>query len=372
MKRSTRTAGAVFAVVTLLFTTAACSSTDESPTATATDTAEQAGGTVVDVAVSAGNFTILTELMTAAGLVETLSGPGPFTVFAPTDDAWEARASALGVPLDEHLASLVADPELLKDMLLYHVVSGDIPAADVVTLNGQKVKTLSGEKWTVIADGETVGIKDGFGVVANVIDVDVPASNGVIHIVDHVLDGALVGFDGDESAVKSSTKKYTPYNDTFDGAADRTIVQDLTAAGNFTVLTELLTDSGLVETLSAPGPYTVFAPTDEAFEVAAAELGVPLDEILNALVADPELLTDMMRYLVVPGKIPASDVVTLNGQKIKTLSGEGWTVIVEGENVSIKDGYNRTSRVIDVDVAASNGVIHVVDRVPEGADGEVD
>ena len=93
--------------------------------------------------------------------------------------------------MDDLIAALIDNPKLLKDILLYHVVPGNIPAADMVALSGQKVKTLSGESWTVNVDGETVTITDGFGGTVNVIDVDVAASNGVIHVLDGVLNGAL-------------------------------------------------------------------------------------------------------------------------------------------------------------------------------------
>ena len=372
MNLSVRKITLIVAAAALLFTTAACSSdetTSTTTTAEATptaDTGDTATGNIVDVAVSAGSFTVLTELLTAAGLVETLSGPGPFTVFAPTDEAFEAEAAELGIPLDKRIADLIADPELLTDFLLYHVVSGNLPATEVVTLNGQEVETLSGEKWTVIVDGESVSIEDGFGRIVKVIDVDVAASNGVIHVIDRVLEGSLPNFDSNYEA-STAAKEYIPYADSYNGAATNTVVEDLVSAGSFTVLTELLTVSGLVETLSGPGPFTVFAPTDEAFEAAAAELGVNLDDLIAAVIADPELLTDILLYHVVSGNLPATEVVALNGQKVETLSGEKWTVIVDGENVSIKDGYGVMVNVIDVDVAASNGVIHVLDKVLEGA-----
>jgi uncharacterized surface protein with fasciclin (FAS1) repeats len=373
MQPSLRKASLIVVAAALLFTTAACS-TDETTSTTASaeaaptaDTGDTAAGNIVDVAVSAGSFTVLTELLTAAGLVETLSGPGPFTVFAPTDEAFEAGAAELGFPLDELIAGLVADPKLLTDFLLYHVVSGNLPATEVVTLNGQKVETLSGEKWTVIVDGESVSIKDGFGSLAKVINVDVAASNGVIHIIDKVLEGSLPDSAAEDQVSEPTTSDASPYSDSYDGAATSTIVEDLVSAGSFTVLTELLTAAGLVETLSGPGPFTVFAPTDEAFEGAAAALGIKLDDLIAALIADPELLTDVLLYHVVSGNLPATEVVALNGQKVESLSGEKWTVIVDGENVSIKDGYGVMVNVIDVDVAASNGVIHVIDKVLEGA-----
>ena len=171
---------------------------------------------------------------------------------------------------------------------------------------------------------------------------------------------------GDEASTTTTTKA-TPSTSTFDGAENKTVVADLAAAGNFTVLTRLLKAVGLVKTLSGPGPFTVFAPTDQAFEARAADLGVPLEDVLQGLIDDRALLTDMLRYHVVPGNLSAADVVALDGQKVETLAGEKWTVLVDGENVSVKDGYGQVVNVIDVDVAASNGVIHVVDRPFNGA-----
>ncbi|MTB28078.1 MAG: fasciclin domain-containing protein, partial [Actinobacteria bacterium] len=152
----------------MLFTTVACSSDETAPTtttaeATTTSTGDVAVGNIVEVAVSAGSFTVLNKLLKATGLVDTLSGPGPFTVFAPTDEAFEAEATQLGLPVDDLIATLIDHPKRLKDILLYHVVPSNIPAADMVALSGQKVKTLSGESWTVNVDGETVTITDGFG-----------------------------------------------------------------------------------------------------------------------------------------------------------------------------------------------------------------
>ena len=374
MKRSIGNTGLAVLAASMLLVTAGCGSGDEASTTTTTkatpststfDGAENK--TVVADLAAAGNFTVLTRLLKAAGLVKTLSGPGPFTVFAPTDQAFEAVAADLGIPLEDLLQTLIANRALLTDILLYHVVPGNLSAADVVALDGQKVETLSGEKWTVLVDGENVSIKDGFDQDSNVSDVDVAASNGVIHVVDNVLDGALPGRKWDDAASTTTTTKAIPYTSTFDGAADKTVVADLAAAGNFTVLTRLLKAAGLVKTLSGPGPFTVFAPTDQAFEAVAADLGIPLEDLLQTLIANRALLTDILLYHVVPGNLSAADVVALDGQKVETLAGEKWTVLVDGENVSVKDGYGQVVNVIDVDVAASNGVIHVVDRPFNGA-----
>lgn len=374
MKRSIRSVGLGLVAATMLFTTVACSSDEPEATAPSAEAtpasdapAAEAVGNLVDVAVADGNFTVLAKLVTAAGLGETLSGPGPFTVFAPTDAAFEAAAAELGVPLDDLVNTVLADPALLTDMLLYHVVDGNVPAADVVALNGKDVTTLSGETWTVMVNGDAVSIQDGFGRMVNVTAVDVPASNGVIHVLDNVLEGALPASDTEDQVLEPAASDASPYADSYDGAADKTIVEDLVAAGSFTTLVELVTAAGLAETLSGAGPFTVFAPTDAAFEAVAADLGVNLDDLLNTLIADPALLKDVLLYHVVSGNVPAADVVGLNGKDVETLSGESWTVVVDGDTVTIKDGYGRIANVVDVDVAASNGVIHVVDKVLEGA-----
>ncbi len=135
-------------------------------------------GTIVDVAVEAGSFTTLVAAVEAAGLVETLSGDDEFTVFAPTDEAFEAALADLGITADE----LLADTETLTAILTYHVVPGEVLAETVVTLDGQEVETVNGAPVQISVDGETVMVND-----ATVTAVDVDASNGVIHVIDAVL-----------------------------------------------------------------------------------------------------------------------------------------------------------------------------------------
>ena len=167
LRRSALVAGALAAALTL----SACSSDSDSATETMTE--ETSVGTIVDVAVAAGNFTTLVAAVTAAGLVETLSGTGPFTVFAPTDEAFAALPAGV---LDALL--LPENKALLAQILTYHVVSGMVMAADVTdgevaTVEGQKVKlsTMGG----VSVNG------------AKVVAADVAASNGVIHAIDAVI-----------------------------------------------------------------------------------------------------------------------------------------------------------------------------------------
>ncbi|MEL7210892.1 MAG: fasciclin domain-containing protein, partial [Actinomycetota bacterium] len=133
---------------------------------------------IVDTAVEAGDFSTLVAAVQAADLEETLRGDGPFTVFAPTDEAFEAALADLGLTADE----LLADTELLTSVLTYHVVPGEVPAEDVVTLDGEEVETVNGATVTISVDGESVMVND-----ANVTATDVFASNGVIHVIDAVL-----------------------------------------------------------------------------------------------------------------------------------------------------------------------------------------
>jgi uncharacterized surface protein with fasciclin (FAS1) repeats len=128
--------------------------------------------TIVDVAVQAGKFNTLVQAVQAAGLVETLSGEGPFTVFAPTDEAFAQ------IP-QETLQAVLADKEKLTAILTYHVVPGRLMAADVV--RSTQLQTVQGQSITVSTEGG-VRVDD-----ANVIQTDIEADNGVIHVIDQVI-----------------------------------------------------------------------------------------------------------------------------------------------------------------------------------------
>jgi transforming growth factor-beta-induced protein len=141
--------------------------------ATADDTAD--GGTIVDIAADNPDFSILVAAVTEAGLVETLSGDGPFTVFAPTDDAFEAALEALGITAEE----LLANPAL-GDILTYHVLSGEVMSSDLEPT--QTVATVQGEEVTITVDDDGARIND-----AEIVQTDIEASNGVIHVIDAVI-----------------------------------------------------------------------------------------------------------------------------------------------------------------------------------------
>jgi uncharacterized surface protein with fasciclin (FAS1) repeats len=137
--------------------------------------AQAAEKDIVETAVAAGSFKTLATALGAAGLVETLKGAGPFTVFAPTDEAFAKVPKAT-------LDALLANKEQLKSVLLYHVVAGKVMAADAVKLNGKAAKTVQGSEAKIaVANG---GVKI---AGANIVKTDIVAKNGVIHVIDAVI-----------------------------------------------------------------------------------------------------------------------------------------------------------------------------------------
>lgn len=150
--------------------------TTEAPAETEAPAAEQMD--IVDTAVASGDFPTLVAAVEAAGLVDTLKAEGPYTVFAPTEEAFAALLADLDLTAEE----LLADTELLTSVLTYHVVEGEFLAADVVGLDGEDVPTVNGESVTISVDGDTVMVND-----ATVVTTDIETSNGVIHVIDAVL-----------------------------------------------------------------------------------------------------------------------------------------------------------------------------------------
>jgi transforming growth factor-beta-induced protein len=269
---------------------------------------------IVDTAVADGRFTTLVAAVQAAGLVDTLKSAGPFTVFAPTDDAF-AKLPAGTVEALLQPENL----EQLKQILLYHVVPGRIWSSDVIKLS--TADTAAGLPVSIkVMDGK-VFIND-----AQVIITDVWTSNGMIHVIDSVL--------------------LPPAPEEM-----KDIVDTAVADGRFTTLVAAVQAAGLVDTLKSAGPFTVFAPTDEAF----AKLPAGTVETL----LQPENLATLQQillYHVVPGKVMAADVVKLS------TAGTAAGIPVR---VQVIDGkvFINNSQVIITDIVTSNGVIHVIDSV---------
>jgi uncharacterized surface protein with fasciclin (FAS1) repeats len=181
------------AVLALSLFAAACADDDEDATTTTTteamettttagdDAGDEEGDDIVDTAIAAGNFDTLVAAVQAAGLEETLRGEGPFTVFAPTDEAFDALPEGT-------VEALLEDPEGdLTSILTYHVVEGAVLAEDVVGLDGEEVTTINGATFTVNVTDGGVTLTDASGQVVNVTQTDIETSNGVIHVIDAVL-----------------------------------------------------------------------------------------------------------------------------------------------------------------------------------------
>jgi transforming growth factor-beta-induced protein len=280
---------------------------NETPTPRPEPTAvpTEAPQTIVDIAAADGRFTTLVAAVQAADLATTLSGEGPFTVFAPTDDAFAKLPTGT-------VEALLADVDTLTSILLYHVVSGTVMAADVVELTS--ADTVNGLAVDIkVMDGKV------FINEAEVIITDIKASNGVIHVIDTVI---------------------LPPADIVD-----TAITD----GRFTTLVAAVQAAGLVETLKGEGPFTVFAPTDDAFAKLPAGT-------IDALLADPEALANVLLYHVVSGKVMAADVAEVE----YALSAQGAPI-----DVLVKDGkvFVNNAEVILTDIKTANGVIHVIDTV---------
>ena len=333
---------------------AACSS-DSDDTTTTTTTEPPADTSVLDLAIEAGQFSTLIAAIDAAGLGETLEGEGPFTVLAPTDAAFEAAFEALGITAEE----LLADTETLTAILLYHVLGEAADSQAVAALDGSSVPTLNPQPIDInVVDGQVM-INE-----ATVVSADLAADNGIVHVIDAVLlppdIAEALGVAMAEEPMEEETTTTTEATTTTTEAMEPTIAEIVAeaAAGDpaeFTVLLAALETAGLVDALNGEGPFTVFAPTDEAFGALLEELGVTAEELL----ANPDL-ANILLYHVVSGEFLAADVIGIAPADVPTLYEENTIAIavVDGSVV-----INDVATVISPDVMASNGVIHVIDAV---------
>lgn len=281
--------------------------------------------TITGLAVKNPNLKILVQALTRADLAATLKGAGPFTVFAPTDAAFTAflkttpYATVNDVPKD-----------VLTQILLNHVVSGSVKSTALTTTY---IKTLakgsaSATNYLSMYVDVTSGVK--LNGVANVTTADVMASNGVIHVVDAVIN--------------------LP-----------TVVTHALANKNFSSLVGALKRPGepdFVVTLSGAGPFTVFAPTNAAFTALNTELAP--GGIASVSAAN---LTKVLQYHVVSGANVLAATLT-EGQIVTPIltPAQTFTIQLTG-GAKIKDARNRVSNIIITDVQCSNGVIHAIDKV---------
>jgi transforming growth factor-beta-induced protein len=289
-------------------------------------------GTLAEVATGAG-FNALVAAADKAGLVAALSDPAAdLTVFAPTDAAFDSLAVALGFANANAMVSAVDGPTLAK-ILSYHVLPGNESAADLVAGGATQATlfSLTPGTPTTLALDTTSGVKltDAALNQASVVSADVAASNGVIHVIDKVLvpPGVL------------------------------NLVQMAQSNPVFSVLVEAVVSANLGGALSGSTDLTVFAPTNEAFSKALAELSITKEQLL----ASPNLAA-ILSYHVVAGEVRAADVVALpKPAAVPTLlPGKSFSV---DASLTITDGNARTAMLVATDVIASNGVIHVIDKV---------
>lgn len=275
-------------------------------------TSPAAAKTITDIVVEDARFSTLEAAVKAAGLAGTLGGTGPFTVFAPTDQAFAALPAGT-------LDALLADPTgALKEVLLYHVVSGNVKAAQVVTLS--KATTVQGQDVAIRVEGGKVYLNGNVEVTVT----DIEAKNGTIHVINGVL-------------VPAAPKK--------------TLTDLVVEDARFSTLEAAVKAAGLAGTLAGAGPFTVFAPTDEAF--AALPAGT-----LDALLAEPSgALKDILLYHVVPGDVKAAQVAVLT--KAATALGKDIRIEVKEGKVVL----NGKVTVTATDIPASNGTLHVIDGV---------
>jgi transforming growth factor-beta-induced protein len=267
---------------------------------------------IVDTAVADGRFGTLVAAVQAAGLVDALKGEGPLTVFAPTDDAFAMLPEGTVETLLK-----AENLEQLKSILLYHVVGGKLMASDVTSMTA--AESLEGSEIAFKVD-----MGNAYANEAKIIITDIETSNGVIHVIDSVL---------------------------LPPAKLSDIVDTAVADGRFKTLAAALGAAGLVETLKGEGPFTVFAPTDDAFAKLPAGTVETLLKPENL-----EQLKSILLYHVVSGKVLADQVVTL--ESADTVLGKPVTIKVMDGKVYVND-----SQVVLTDVLASNGVIHVIDSV---------
>ncbi len=267
----------------------------------------QSQNTVVDIIVNSEAHESLEDAVIAAGLVDALSGEGPFTVFAPTDDAF----AALGT---ETINALFADAEgALADILKYHVISGKIMEGDLS--DGQIATMLEGTDAFISLFDAKAYINQ-----AMITVTDIEADNGVVHVIDAVITQPM------------------------------SIVDIVVNSPRHQTLETAVVAAGLAGALSAEGTFTLFAPTDDAFEALGTET-------INALLADAEgALAEILKYHVV-GATAFSGSLS-NGDKFTTLEGSEIEVTITDGNVFING-----AQVIFADYKAPNGVVHVIDAV---------
>ncbi|MBO9514906.1 MAG: fasciclin domain-containing protein [Variovorax sp.] len=274
---------------------------------------------IAQVVASRPDLSVLSEAIGKADLTSTLSAAGPYTLFAPNNDAFTALLGELGTTKD----ALFSQKALLAAVLKYHVLNATVRAADIPS--GKAIEPVGGGFFKIETQGAGARITDGRNRVTNIVATDVAAQNGVVHVVDRVL---------------------LP--------ANKDIVQTAQGVPSLSILVEAVVAADLVATLQGPGPFTVFAPSNDAFAALLSELGITKD----ALLADKALLTKVLTYHVLPRRVLKAEI-PLNAP-IATVQGQGITI---NGSLQIIDQRGRSSGISATDIFNTNGVVHLIDKV---------
>ena len=304
-----------------------------------------AGMTDDTAATAASNNPLLSTLVTAvteAGLVDTLNSDGPFTIFAPTNDAFAAIPAA-------DLDAVLADKELLTSILTYHVVAGESLDAAALGSAGS-AETVNGATLEFGADGTTVNGVD-------VLCSNVVTANATVHIIGEVLMPPTDDMDEMEEGAMMPTGPLCSAvpadgEGSFAGMTDDTAA---TAASNNPVLSTLVTAvqaAGLVDTLNSDGPFTIFAPANPAFDALP-------EGTLDAVLADTDLLTSILTLHVVAGEqLSSADLAELDS--VTTVNGADISLGVAGDGTLMVNGQ---ASVGCADIQTANATVHVIDAV---------
>merc|ERR1711957_233593 len=283
---------------------------------------------IVELAESQPDLSTLVQALVVGKLTATLSGAGPYTVFAPTNEAFAKIPAA-------DLRKLLSNPTELDSLLEYHVLAGNFQMRDLMAV--RSAKTLEGGVVTVGGSGSIITVNN-----AKVLKADVSATNGIVHIIDTVLMPQKI------STAMTSVMMIPPTESSLTMAQN--IVQLAEATPDLSTLTAALLTAGLTGVLSGTGPFTVFAPTNEAFSKIETKA-------LKALLADKAELTKVLEYHVVAANFSMRELMAVKTSKT-----------VEGEVVTVSDPGSSVIKVNDATVlkannGASNGIVHVIDTL---------
>ena len=266
---------------------------------------------IAEYASSDSDFSILVDALTKADLAGVLSGSGSFTVFAPTNNAFNSLFSELGISGLDDLSK-----ETLTPILLYHVLGTEARSSMISSGYYNTLSPAQGSYMSLKVEVSS-GVK--LNKNTNVTKADIDVKNGVIHVIDKVL-------------------------------LPPTVIDQALNNDSFSILVQAVVKANLVDALNGNGPFTIFAPTDAAFEALFSTLGISGIADLTA-----EQLTPILTYHVVSGNVLSTQ---LSEGTVPTLNGEALSV-----SLSPAPEINGTANIVATDVQASNGVIHVIDSV---------